>query len=95
VFAVIVRFKIKPEAFEKFLPLMQQNASASVSLEAECKQFDVLTDPAKPNEVLLYEIYETAQSFAAHLKEPHFLAFDRQVTDMVLEKNVETFEQVL
>ncbi len=58
-FAVVVRFNIKPERWGAFMPLMQQNANASVSLEPMCKQFDVLTDPSKPHEVLLYEIYDS------------------------------------
>ena len=93
-FAVVVRFKIKPEHWGQFMPLMQQNAQASVSLEPECKQFDVLTDPARPNEVLLYEIYTNAEAFQTHLKTPHFIAFDKQVSDMIDDKIVETYAEV-
>ncbi|MFT6656980.1 putative quinol monooxygenase [Maritalea sp.] len=94
-YAVIVQFDILPDHFERFLPLMQQNARASVSLEPGCKQFDVLTDPSRPNEVALYEIYDSAAAFQAHLKSSHFLAFDRQIFDMVFGKSVKTYEQVL
>ncbi|GLQ17334.1 putative quinol monooxygenase [Maritalea porphyrae] len=93
-FAVVVRFKIKPENWGAFMPLMRQNANASVSLEPLCKQFDVLTDPSRPNEVLLYEIYDSPEAFGDHLKSAHFIAFDRQVSDMIETKHVETFSQV-
>jgi len=94
-YAVFVQFDIDPNQYERFLPLMQQNASASVSLEPGCKQFDVLTDPCRPNQVDLYEIYDSAAAFQAHLTSSHFLAFDRQVSDMVSAKSVKTYEQVL
>ena len=93
-FAVVVRFKIKPEHWGAFMPLMQQNANASISLEPMCKQFDVLTDPSMPHEVLLYEIYDSPEAFDDHLKSAHFIAFDRQVSDMIETKHVETFNQV-
>lgn len=93
-FAVIVRFTIKSGSMQEFLPLMHQNATASVSLEPECRQFDVLTDPANADEVVLYEIYENEAAFGAHLAAPHFLAFDRQVARMIEHKTVEKFRQV-
>ena len=36
----------------------------------------------------LYEIYDDATAFQAHLASPHFKAFDVQVAQMVAEKTV-------
>jgi quinol monooxygenase YgiN len=93
-YAVIVRIKVKKEHWGQFMPLMQQNANASVSLEPACKQFDILCDSSRPHEVVLYEIYENAEAFQLHLKTSHFIAFDRQVSNMIAHKSVETYEQV-
>jgi autoinducer 2-degrading protein len=92
-FAVVVTLSLKPETMAKFMPLMLSNATASLT-EDGCKQFDVCTDPARPNEVFLYETYTTAEAFQFHLKTPHFLAFDAAATDMILGKDVRTYQSV-
>ena len=76
------------------MPLMQQQAALSLSNEVACQQFDVCSDPEKPNEVFLYEIYDDAQAFESHLKTQHFLAFDSAVSDMIIDKTIKTFTTV-
>lgn len=93
-FAVVVRFSIKPDEMDNFMPLMKQNAQASLSLEPACNQFDVLTDPSQPNEVLLYEIYKNEEGFKEHLESSHFQSFDKKVASMVADKSVQTYRQV-
>lgn len=93
-FAVTVIFRIKPTDFETFLPLMLQNAASSLASEPGCRVFDVCTDPSRPNEVFLYELYDTETEFGAHLRSAHFLAFDAEVSTMVLEKTVATYSEV-
>jgi len=93
-FVVTVTFTINPEAWQKFLPLMNENARASTAHEAECHQFDVCTDPSAPHTAFLYEVYTDRAAFDAHLQTPHFKAFDAAVTDMIASKDVTLMERI-
>lgn len=93
-FAVIVHFEVNPDRFAEFMPLMEANARASLADEPGCQRFDVLTDPAQPNQVALYEIYDSGDAFQAHLKTPHFLEFDRTVAPMLVSKSVSQWSEV-
>ena len=94
-FAVTVNFEISSENMQRFLPLIQANARASVDTEAGCQQFDVCTDPAHPNLVFLYELYDDEAAFQTHMKQPHFAKFEDEAGAMITSKSVATFAQVL
>ena len=93
-FAVCVTFKVQLDQFKAFLPLITQNAAQSLQVEPGCSRFDVLTDPSRPGEVFLYELYSDAAAFDAHLESTHFKAFDRAVSSMIIEKSVATYTEV-
>lgn len=93
-FAVVVTFDIKPECVAAFTDLVRHNAETSVLLEQGCHRFDVCTDPGRPNEVFLYELYSDAASFDAHLASPHYHVFNAAVSDMVRQKTVQTYATV-
>ena len=93
-FAVCVEFEIEPARMEQFLPLMHQQAVNSLEREAGCLRFDVLTDPARPNLVFLYEIYADAAAFDVHLQSEHFHTFDGEVAPMVTGKSVRTYSTI-
>ena len=93
-FAVVVTFEVKPDSIDDFMPLMLANAEKSLADEAHCHQFDVCTDPQRPNEVFLYELYSDRAGFEVHLGSAHFEAFDITVTDMIASKDVRTYEKV-
>lgn len=94
-YGVCVTFTIKPGKRAAFLPLMLENARISLADEPGCRQFDVLTDPARPDEVFLYELYDDRAAFDAHLATPHFLRFRDAVAGMIAEKREATYEQVM
>jgi len=41
--------------------------------------------------VVLYEIYDDRAAFQAHVKTPHFAAFDRESRDLVAAKTVREY----
>lgn len=87
--AVLVAFSVRPEAREAFARLLMDNAAASLAKEPGCRQFDVLVPENGPqSEFVLYEIYDSAAAFDAHLAADHYLAFDRAVAPMTLAKTV-------
>lgn len=93
-FAVTVTFQIKPNRVAEFISLIRENATASVRGEADCHQFDVCTDPARPEEVFLYELYTDEAGFKTHTTTPHFLKFDGQTADMIETKSAAFYERV-
>lgn len=93
-YAVVVEFMIKPERFDEFLTIVRQNADTSLQTEPGCTRFDVLWDPARPGDVLLYELYSTAAAFDLHLQTPHFKSFDTLSAEMVTRKTVRTYGEV-
>jgi len=93
-FAVVVSFQIKQDQMDAFLPLMLANAKASLLEEPGCHQFDVCTDPSRPTEVFLYELYSDTAAFEAHKGTPHFLEFDGQTAAMIHAKFVSTYGNV-
>lgn len=94
-FAVTVRFQIKQGRQDDFLPLMIENAQTSLKLEPGCHHFDVCTDTDRPGEVFLYELYDDAAAFRAHLASDHFVKFDSMVSSMVADKTVATYSKVI
>ncbi len=90
--AVTVTFQIHEGQIEAFLPLMVENARLSREVEPGCQFFDVCRDGS---EVFLYELYDDRDAFAAHLEMAHFKSFDAAVADMVADKPVRIFDEVL
>ena len=86
--ALIVEFRVRPERVDDFAATIAHNARTSAAEEPGCRQFDVCRDPDDPGLFFLYEIYDDDAAIAAHLAAPHFLAFDAQVRDWVLDKTV-------
>ncbi len=93
-FAVVVTFQIAPGQMAAFLPRMRANAAASLRHEPGCHRFDVCTDPARPDEVFLYELYTDQAAFDAHLATDHFKAFDAEAGPMIAGKSVATYAEV-
>ena len=83
---ITVDFTIKPGCMSAFRQLMDANAIASCRDEPGCRRFDVLVPADDADRIFLYEIYDDRAAFEAHLKSPHFIRFDRDSADLVLDK---------
>ncbi|MEM6275725.1 MAG: putative quinol monooxygenase [Pseudomonadota bacterium] len=94
-FAVVVTFTLSDGTEADFLPLVESNARLSLDQEPGCHRFDVCTDPGRPGEVFLYELYTDEAAFAEHLKSNHFLEFDAAASAYVTGKDVRTFTRVV
>lgn len=92
--AVCVTFDVKPDSWADFMPLMQAQATNSLTLEPECHHFDVCTQGDVANLVFLYEVYTDRAAFDAHLASDHFKAFDAAVADMIKGKSFAIYDTV-
>ncbi|MEM1072812.1 MAG: putative quinol monooxygenase [Pseudomonadota bacterium] len=93
-FAVVVSLILAPGAGTQFMPLVQKNAASSLANEEGCHLFDVASDPARPEDVFLYELYTDEAAFRVHLASAHFEQFDRATVDMIASKDVRTYNEV-
>ncbi|MDE0695507.1 MAG: putative quinol monooxygenase [Boseongicola sp.] len=77
-YVVIVDFELLPDASKADArELLAQNASASFQTEPGCLRFDVVETKNEASAFTLYEVYADEAAFVAHLKTPHFRAFDQ------------------
>lgn len=90
-FVITVVFEVDPAAAEVFLTRVRQQARDSLEREPGCSRFDVCTDPEQAGRILLYEIYDDADAFRAHLESAHFKAFDKDVTPITRAKTVQSW----
>ena len=93
-FVIMVDFRLKPGAKSAFRRLIDDNARASCRDEPGCRRFDVVEPEADADRLLLYEIYSDRAAFEAHLRTPHFAAFDAESADLVATKSALACELV-
>jgi quinol monooxygenase YgiN len=93
-FVIVAEFEVRPEAIDAFLEAAIADASASIAKEAGCRQFDVTRSNEHPNQVLLYEVYDSQAAFDAHLETPHLKAFRDQIDPWVVTRQVRRLTRV-
>jgi autoinducer 2-degrading protein len=93
-YVITVQFTIDSRHTGSFMPLILENARASRETERGCRHFDVCRDPAKPDSVFLYEVYDSRAAFEEHVKSMHFQSFDQATSGMVAGKQVHVYERV-
>jgi len=86
---IYVEFTLKPAAVERFRALILDNARLSLAEEPGCRRFDVLIDAERPERIVLYEVYEDAGAFDAHLTMPHYKAFAAKAEELLAGRRVE------
>src|SRR3546814_19739357 len=71
---LVPRFRIREGHFEAFLRRVCQQRDDCLEKEPGCHHFDVLVARDRPDEVLLYEIYQYAEAIKTHRPYPHHLS---------------------
>ncbi len=93
-YVVTVSFVVKPVHLQDFMQALLANARTSLSVEPGCRQFDVCVDPRNRCCVFLYEVYDDAAAFQAHLAAPHYAAFAHSSAGWVESKTVQLLERI-
>ena len=88
-YVIIAPINIKEGHKDEFLKEIISDAKGSVADEPGCQRFDVIQDPEIENRIWLYEVYDDAEAFQAHLKAPHFLKCKNAVADWMVEGAVD------
>jgi (4S)-4-hydroxy-5-phosphonooxypentane-2,3-dione isomerase len=92
-YVVTVEFDLLPAHQIDFMRAMTQNAATSLAEEPGCQQFDVCASVKHPEQVFLYECYDSEQAFNLHLASAHFIAFNALTAPWVLGKTVRTYQR--
>ena len=79
---VHVDVAVVPDQLEAFLAATKENATASRD-EPGVVRFDVLSDRADPNHVVLVEIYRDEAAAAAHKEAAHYQRWRDTVASMM------------
>ena len=93
-FIIVAEFEVRADAIDAFLEAAIADASASVANEPGCRQFDVTRSNEHPNRVLLYEVYDSAAAFDAHLGMPHLKTFRDRIEPLVVSREVRRLTRV-
>lgn len=93
-YALCVTFHLKEGCRDEFLSLIKMQARVSRETEAGCHRFDVATDPSRPDQVFLYELYTDRAAFDVHLASTHFKVFFTATEDMVADRTYVTWADV-
>ena len=93
-FVVVVEFTLHPGHAEAFRERVLQQARDSLSLEAECRVFDVCIDPEREDFVLLYEVYASREAFDLHLESAHFADFSATVTPWISHRELTCYQRL-
>ena len=88
---LVPRFKIRDGHFDAFLKRVARQRDDCLEKEPGCQHVDVLVTDERPNEVLLYEIYESADAIAAHREYPHYKSFKADTAEMVKSVDLQTW----
>ena len=73
-YVVSVDYTAAAADFEHLKSLVATVARASIG-EPGCRRFDVVVPAAKPNHLLLFEVFDDAAASQAHVASAHFKAF--------------------
>ena len=87
-FIIIARFKLKPDARERFLEAVGADAEASVRDEPGCQRFDILLPADEADVVVLHEVYDDEGAFKRHLEAPHYYAFRNASAELIEDQTV-------
>lgn len=87
-YCIIVKTELKSGFRDEFLPLMLENAAASVRDEPGCHVFDVIEDQESPGTFYLYEIYDDPAALEAHKQTPHYAHCRSRINPMIERQSV-------
>jgi quinol monooxygenase YgiN len=82
-FVLVVELEIDSAQLEPFKAAIKENGETAVRVEPGCRGFNAVFEKDNPTRVRLFEIYENANAFKAHLETPHFKKYAETTKDMV------------
>jgi phosphoglycerate dehydrogenase-like enzyme/quinol monooxygenase YgiN len=93
-FVVIAEVRVRPGSRDAFLELARRHADNTRANEPGCRQFDVTLPGDDPDAVVFYEVFESAEAFAAHGRSAHLAWFREQAGALIVERRLRELSRV-
>ncbi len=82
-FVLVVELQIVPSELENFRAAIKENGQTAVRDEPGCREFNIVYEKDNPARVLLFEVYDNAEAFAAHQASAHFKKYAATTASMI------------
>ena len=81
-----VDIDVASSQIDNYLAALKENGAASVH-EPGCRAFNIAVSQKDPNHVFVFEVYDNAAAFDAHLQTDHFKKYAATTKDMVAKRD--------
>jgi (4S)-4-hydroxy-5-phosphonooxypentane-2,3-dione isomerase len=89
-----VDIDVVPGKIEDYLVAIKEVGAASIKSEPGCSEFDITVSQKDPNHLFIFEVYENATAFDAHLKSDHYKKYAVAAKDVVAKREVHPLSSV-
>jgi (4S)-4-hydroxy-5-phosphonooxypentane-2,3-dione isomerase len=89
-----VDIDVVPGKIENYLTAIKEVGAASIKSEPGCSEFDITVSQKDPNHLFIFEVYENAAAFDAHLKSDHYKKYAATAKDVVAKREVHPLSSV-
>jgi autoinducer 2-degrading protein len=89
-----VDIDVVPGKIENYLAAIKEVGAASIKSESGCSEFDITVSQKDPNHLFIFEVYENAAAFDAHLKSDHYKKYAATAKDVVAKREVHPLSSV-
>ena len=89
-----VDIDVVPGQLENYLVAIKEVGAAAIKTEPGCSEFDVTVSQKDPNHLFIFEVYENAAAFDAHLKSDHYKKYAATAKDVVAKREVHSLFSV-
>ena len=89
-----VDIDVVPGQIENYLAAIKEVGAATIKSEPGCSEFDITVSQKDPNHLFIFEVYDNAAVFDAHLKSDHYRKYAATAKDAVAKREVHPLSSV-
>jgi (4S)-4-hydroxy-5-phosphonooxypentane-2,3-dione isomerase len=89
-----VDIDVVPGQIENYLAAIKEVGAATIKTEPGCSEFDITVSQKDPNHLFIFEVYDNAAVFDAHLKSDHYRKYAATAKDAVAKREVHPLSSV-
>jgi (4S)-4-hydroxy-5-phosphonooxypentane-2,3-dione isomerase len=90
-----VEIDVLPGQIEKYVAAIKEVGEATIKTEPGCSEFDITISQKDPNHLLIFEVYDNAAVFDAHLRTDHYKKYAATAKDIVAKREVRPMSSVV
>jgi autoinducer 2-degrading protein len=85
---------VVPGQIENYLAAIKEVGATTIKTEPGCREFDITVSQKDPNHLFIFEVYDNATAFDAHLKSDHYKKYAAAAKDTVAKREVHPLASV-